>query len=404
MQKLTSRKVAALRKPGFYGDGNGLWLNVRREGSKSWSYRFMLNGRARYLGLGPIHAVSLAEARQRAREARQVILDGRDPIEEKRRAEAAAAVERLHTITFRQAALDFLATDLVEQFKNAKHRQQWHSTLALSFPVIGNLRLNEIDTAIVLQALLPIWKRTPETGSRLRGRIERVFAWAKAHKLFNGDNPASRDVLRDALPAKPKAKHQPALPYANLPAIMADLRGRDYVSARCLEFTILTACRTGDSIGMRWEEVEGDVWTVPGNRHKSGKPFRIPLMGRAAELLQTLPTANRRDGFVFVNGGGLPLSNGAMSELVKGMKLPSTTPGKIAVVHGFRSTFKDWATDCTQYPDWLSELALAHAVKNKTEAAYRRGDALDKRRRLMSEWARYCEETLGGADIVPLRA
>jgi hypothetical protein len=226
MGKLTTRKIASLRKPGHYGDGAGLWLQIRRKGAMpNWALRYMLNGRARTLGLGPLDSVSLAEARELAREARRLLkVERSDPIEVRRAAQAAAKVESLKAMTFRQAAEQFLGTAKIEALKSDKHRKQWRSTLQRAFPVMGDLPLRQIDTAIVLKALLPIWQRTPETGSRLRGRIERVFAWALAHKLYEGGNPATLDVLRDALPAKPKAQHHKAIPYMQMHSFMAELR------------------------------------------------------------------------------------------------------------------------------------------------------------------------------------
>jgi integrase len=387
--KLTALAIARLKTPGRYSDGHGLYLQVSETGTKSWLFRYKKRdelGRdnSHWMGLGPLHTYSLQEARERARWARQLIGSQRDPLAEKRAAEAALTVSQLRAITFRQAALDFLATDRVGQFKNAKHRQQWHSTLALAFPAIGDLPLQSIDSALVLQALLPVWKRTPETGSRLRGRIERVFAWAKAHKLFDGENPASREVLRDALPTKAKTEHHKALPYADLPTFMERLRDRDSMSARCLEFTILTAARTQEAIGARWSEIDLDtaVWTIPAARMKAKRDHRVPLSHRAVEMLRA--TA-RNDDKVF------PLSNMAMLNLIKGY-----------TVHGFRSAFSDWARDRTNYPRDVVEMALAHAIKDKSEAAYRRGDALEKRRHLMSEWARYCESPAINADVVTL--
>ena len=209
INKLSAVKIGATNKPGRYSDGLGLYLEIRREGSKSWSFRYMREGRSRELGLGPLHTVSLAEARERARQARQLLLDGKDPIEVKREASAAAKIERLKTITFREAALEFLSTAKIQSFKNDKHRKQWRSTLeTYAFPTLGDLPLPKIDTALVLKALLPVWKRTPETGARLRGRIERVFDWAMPLGLFQGDNPAALDRLRDHLPAKGNAEQQ----------------------------------------------------------------------------------------------------------------------------------------------------------------------------------------------------
>ena len=393
INKLTPRKIAATHKPGRYADGLGLYLEIRRAGNKSWSFRYMVAGRARELGLGPLHSVSLAEARNRAREARQLLLDGKDPIAVKREATASAKIERLKTMTFRQAALEFLRTSKVQAFKNDKHRKQWASTLeSYAFPTLGDLPLQAIDTGLVLKTLLPVWKRTPETGSRLRGRIERVIDWAKPLGLFQGDNPARWDLLKDHVPAKAKPEHHKALPYADLPAFMVDLRERNSISARCLEFTILTGVRTSEAIGAKWSEIDLDAatWTIPAARMKAKRDHRVPLSDRAVEILREIPKAKgqKEQGLIFpsaARGGGKPLSNMAMLELLRGMA------GNGYTVHGFRSTFSDWARDCTAYPRDVIEMALAHAIKDKSEAAYRRGDALDKRRRLMTEWARYCE-------------
>jgi integrase-like protein/Arm domain-containing DNA-binding protein len=276
--KLSALKVQTVKAPGRYADGGGLYLFIPRPGYKIWTYRFKLNGKQREMSLGPVSDVSLAEARELAGAARRLTRDGRDPIEVRRDTIAEHRVEQLKTVTFREAALDFLATSKVEAFKNDKHRKQWRSTLEqYAFPIVGNLPLQAIDTAIVLKALLPVWQRTPETGSRLRGRIERVFAWAKAHKLYDGENPATRDVLRDALPSKPKAKHHAAMPFADVPAFMARLRERDSMSARALEFCILTATRTSETIGARWSEIDLDAatWVHPREPHEGqARPSR----------------------------------------------------------------------------------------------------------------------------------
>ena len=402
INKLTPRKIAATHKPGRYADGLGLYLEIRRAGNKSWSFRYMVAGRARELGLGPLHSVSLAEARNRARDARQLLLDGKDPIAVKREATASAKIERLKTMTFRQAALEFLRTSKVQAFKNDKHRKQWASTLeSYAFPTLGDLPLQAIDTALVLKTLLPVWKRTPETGSRLRGRIERVIDWAKPLGLFQGDNPAQWDLLKDHVPARAKPEHHKALPYADLSAFMVDLRERNSISARCLEFTILTGVRTSEAIGAQWSEIDLDAatWTIPASRMKAKRDHRVPLSDRAVEILREIPKAKRQkeQGFIFVgNGGSKPLSNMAMLELLRGMA------GNGYTVHGFRSTFSDWARDRTSYPRDVIEMALAHAVKDKSEAAYRRGDALEKRRRLMAEWARYCETPITRATVTAI--
>ena len=398
--KLSARTIETL-KSGKKGDGGGLFLAVIRPGYKVWTFRYQINLRQREMGLGPVSDVSLTEAREEAIRLRAMVRAGRDPIDEKNAAAAAKQAQELRTVTFKQAAEQFLATERVEQFKSDVHRKQWRSTLEqYAFPAIGNLPLEAIDSAIILQALLPVFKRVPETGSRVRGRIERVFAWAKAHKLFSGENPASRDVLKDALPAKPKAKHHDAMPYADLPAFLGLLRERESVSARCLEFTILTAARTGEAIGARWSEFDLDarVWTIPASRMKAKKEHRVPLSDRAVEILSKDAPGSNSD-FVFINGGGKPLSNMAMLELLRGMA------GNGFTVHGFRSAFMDWAHERTGFEKHAIDMALAHVIGDKVEAAYRRGDLFEKRQRLMTEWANYLAHgETGTGNVVAIRA
>jgi integrase len=374
--QLSPLKIAQLKAPGKYHDGLGLYLHISPSGNKSWAFRYMIDGRAREKGLGPLHTVSLAEARTRAEMARKVIVDGRDPIEAEREERAARKVEQLKTITFRKAVTEFLRTSKVTGFKNDKHRKQWGSTLESVFPQLGDIPLNQIDTALILQTLLPVWKRTPETASRLRGRIERVFDWAKPIGYFTGDNPAQWDLLKDHLPARHKVNHHKALPYADLPAFMAKLAERDSLSARALEFTILTAVRTQEAIGAKWSEIDLDsaTWTIPAARMKAKRDHRVPLCKRAVALLKAMPRNGDR---VF------KLSNLAMLELLRGMI------GNGYTVHGFRSAFSDWARDKTNHPRDVIELALAHQIQDKSEAAYRRGDALDKRRPLMVDWEKF---------------
>jgi integrase len=392
--QLKSKFVDNVKKPGNYGDGGGLYLQVSlgKTGiSKSWCFRWMSGGKQREFGLGSLATWSLKEARDRARHCRQIVADGGDPIEAKRAKIAETRVLALKTKTFKECALEFLG-DKVAGFKNDKHRQQWRSTLeTYAFPKLGPLPLQQIDSELVLQVLRPVFKKTPETGSRLRQRIERVIEYAKPLGLFKGDNPASREVLKDHLPTREKG-HHPALHYEQMPAFMTDLRSRDSLSAKVLEFCILTATRTQEVLGAMWSEIDFDkrLWTVPASRMKKKREHRVPLSDSAVTLLRELPTSNRRKGYVFPNGGGLPLSQQAMSELLKGMAYPSTTEGKMVTVHGMRSTFSDWSHDKTDYHPAVIELALAHTVSNKTAAAYRRGDALDKRVGLMDAWATYC--------------
>jgi integrase len=387
--KLTALGVVRLKQPGRYGDGHGLWLQVSESGTKAWLFRYMREGRARQMGLVPLYSVSLAEARGRARQARQLLLDGYDPLDVKLNARIAARLEQAKVLTFNQCADDYLEAH-AGAWRNAKHRGQWRATLdAYAHPLIGGLPVASIDTALTLKILRPIWKEKPETASRLRGRIERILAWATVQGFREGDNPARwRGHLDALLPAKSKVrpvKHHPALLFVKLPAFMADLRKRDSVSARALEFTILTAARTSEAIGARWDEIDmkAKVWTVPAKRMKSDRPHRVPLTGRTLEILDSLPRDD--SGFLFLGAKvGAPISNMAMLELLRGIN------GTGVTVHGFRSSFSDWAREQTGYPRDVVEMALAHSIKDKSEAAYRRGDALEKRRRLMEEWAKYC--------------
>jgi integrase len=408
--KLTAAAVRNATKPGLYGDGHGLYLQVSRFGTKAWLFRYMIDGVARKMGLGAVHTISLADARKRASEARIAVHDGIDPINARKSARARARLEAAKAITFKECADRYIATHR-DGWKNSKHADQWISTFAETsrgsrrFPAataaINDLPVSAIDTGLVLKVLEPIWAKTPETASRIRGRIESVLDWAKVREYRAGDNPARWDGhLKEALPGRKASdvQHHPALPYQELPAMLAELRAKAGVSARALEFTILTAARTGETIGARWEEFDlsTKLWTVPAARMKGGRDHRVPLSDRAAEILAALP---RDSEFVFPGGRPTrPLSNMAMLELVRGMR------GMGATVHGFRSTFRDWCAETTAYPNEMCEIALAHAVSDKTEAAYRRGDMMVKRRKLMAEWAAYCETPITrSGNVSPIR-
>ena len=381
--QLSPLKIAQLNAPGKYHDGHGLYLHVSPTQIKSWTVRYMIDGKAREMGLGPLHSVNLSEARNRAREARQLILDGRDPLDVKRDARVARIAEWAKTITFRQAVDQFLSTSSkIADLKNDKHRKQWRSTLQTVFPTLGNLPLNQIDAALVLQAIKPIWERTPDTASRLRRRIERVFAWATPIGYFAGDNPAQWDLLKDHLPAKPEGKHHKAMPYAEVPAFMVEITKRGAMSARALEFAVLTAVRTKELLGAKWTEIDlkAKVWAIPASRMKMKKDFRVPLNSRAVAILKALPRTSK---LVFPNDEGKRLNDDAMRQYLQDMVGNGATP------HGFRSSFSDWARDETNHPRDVIEMALAHAIKDKSEAAYRRGDALEKRRELMAAWEKF---------------
>jgi integrase len=406
--RLTARHVATLKDPGRYGDGGGLWLQISTWGTKAWIFRFTMQGRARHMGLGPVDTLSLAEARDKARDARKLVLDGIDPIEQRKAVQKARWAETAKQITFRDAAQRYIDAHKAG-WRNPKHASQWSATLELyAYPVVGTLPVGAVDTALVLKILEPIWSVKTETASRLRGRIEAVLDWATARHYRQGENPARwRGHLDKLLPAKTKVRkvrHHDAMPYVDIPAFMAELRRQDCISAHALEFTILTAARTGETVGATWDEIDllTKVWTIPGERTKSGREHRVPLSDRAAELLGKVSREDKNP-FVFLGQrAGQGLSNMAMLQLLRGMK------GDGLTVHGFRSTFRDWAAEETNFPREVAEAALAHVLRDKTEAAYRRGDALEKRRRLMQAWARHCEapprEQRGAGTVIPLQA
>lgn len=409
---LTVKRVERLTKPGRYGDGRGLYLQVTTSGVRSWILRYERGGsngnkgRERWMGLGPLHTVGLAEARERALKARQQLLDGIDPLEARHAELAARALDAAKALSFEEAAKQYFAQH-AKKWKNAKHRAQFMSTLEMYvFPKIGKVSVGAIDTGLVLKAIEPIWESKTETANRVRGRIESVLDWATVRNLRSGDNPARwRGHLSEVLPARTqiaKPQHHPALSFSELPEFVAALREREGVAARALEFTILTAARTGEAIGARWEEINlrEKIWTVPAGRIKGGREHRVPLSERAMEILRALPR-EAKNPFVFIGPRKGGLSNMAMATVLTRMGRDNIT------VHGFRSTFRDWAAEQTNYPNHVVEMALAHVIGDKVEAAYRRGDLFEKRQRLMAEWARYGETKptkARGIQVVRLRA
>lgn len=403
---LTSMAVKSA-KPGRHADGGGLHLLVKQSGARSWVYRFMLNGKARDVGLGPAagsDAVTLADARDKAAALRLQVKAGVDPIAERQRmaAEALAAAQaaKVAGITF-QAVADAYIADHEHSWRNAKHRQQWRNTLATyAYPIIGDLPVAEVGTAHVLQILEPVWKRKPETASRVRGRIEAILDAAKAREYRSGENPARwRGHLAQILPARTRLSrgHHKAIAYQSLPDFMKRLRTREAMAALALEFVILTATRSGEVINATWNEVDlaGGIWTVPAARMKAARDHRIPLSPRAVEILETVQPLGRAHLFPGPRGG--KLSGMAMAMLLRRMQIDAT-------VHGFRSTFRDWAAESTGYAHEVCEMALAHVIANKAEAAYRRGDLFEKRRKLMTDWSDYCAgDGAVGATVMPLR-
>jgi integrase len=398
LHRLNALRVSRETAPGYYADGGGLYLQISASGSRSWIFRFSLAKRAREMGLGPLASVSLAEARTEAAKCRKLLADGIDPIHARDDDRERAAAASPDTLTFRQAATDYIAAQK-GGWKNKKHAQQWENTLATyAYKVIGNTDVRSIDTPMVVRILQPIWLEKPETASRVRGRIESVLDAAKALGKRSGENPARwRGHLEQILPKRKRArrvKHHPALPYAQIPEFMQELRAREGVSARMLEHLILTAVRTQEVLYARPEEfvLDRKLWTVPGERMKMELPLRVPLVGRVVELVKK---AQPRDGWLYPgHKKGKPLSNMAMLNLLDRMGYGEFT------VHGFRSTFRDWVAECTEYPGELAEMALAHAVESKVEGAYRRGDMLERRRKMMEEWARYCSSP--PAKVLPI--
>ena len=392
----------------MYGDGGGLYLRVTDYGAKNWVFRFMLNGRARSMGMGPLHTVNLAEARKRAGEHRLRRHDGIDPIEHRRAERLQARLDAAKAITFKECAQNYIKAHRAG-WRNGKHAGQWEATLATyAEPVIGKLSVQAIDTALVLKVLEPIWTTKPETAGRVRGRIESILDWAKVRGYRTGENPARwKGHLDHLLPARGKVRkveHHAALPYAELPGFLAALREQEGVAARALEFTVLTAARTGETILARWSELDllDKTWTVPAGRMKAGREHRVPLSGRALAILEEMQ-AHRHgdDGFVFPGGKlGKPLSNMAFLMLLRRMKRGDLT------AHGFRATFKTWASERTGFQNEIVEAALAHVVGSKVEQAYQRGDMFEKRRRLVQQWATFCTAAPAqerASNIAPIR-
>jgi integrase len=400
--RLSAVEVKNATEKGMYHDGGGLYLQVSAGGAKSWIFRFMLDGRAREMGLGPVRAIALAEARKRAGECRRLRLDGIDPIEARSTQRDQKKLEAAKAMTFDACAAAYIDAHKTG-WQNAKHREQWRSTLnTYASPVFGSLPVQAIDVGLLMKALEPIWQTKPETASRLRGRIEAVLDWATVRGYRKGENPARwRGHLDKLLPAPSKVRrveHHAALPYDELADFSLALRSQEGIAARALEFLILTAARTGEVIGARWDEVdlEEKIWVVPAARMKAGREHRVPLSAAAVAVLEEMKQI-RESEFVFPGGKkGKPLSNMAMLAVLKRMDRGELT------AHGFRSSFRDWAAERTHFPREVAEMALAHTVGDKVEAAYRRGDLFQKRRQIMEAWARFCVTTRSQAEVVTI--
>jgi integrase len=393
----TAKDLAKLTEPGRYAVGHGAYLQISEWGTRAWVFRYIRKGRARHVGMGSATYVTLAEAREKAFEYRRLLAAGGDPLEQKRGFKRERLLADARAKTFKQCALDFIAAHEAG-WRGDGSRRQWTDSLARHvYPKIGDLPVGDIDVAAVLSVLDPIARTIPATAARLRHRIAAILDWAAARDLRPHDNPARRPKL---LPKrKRQVKHFAAMAYPALPAFMAELRERPEMSARALEFGILTAGRPGEVLGARWDEIDlgAGLWTVPAERMKSGRPHRVPLSGRAVELLTSLPLEG---DFVFLGRrtGARPHPL-VLVTLLRRM-------GRDVTAHGFRATFKTWASERTSYPRELIEAALAHVIGDAAEQAYSRGDMLSRRRQLMEAWANYCAQPAPriAGDVVSIQA
>jgi integrase len=410
-------------KPGMHADGGGLYLQVTvgkdDQINKSWIFRFALAGKERQMGLGSLKTIGLRDARDEAERCRKMLREGKDPIVVRDAKEAEQQVANAKSMTFDRCAELFMKSH-ESGWRNAKHRQQWRNTLATyAAPIIGKLLVRDVDTELVMQVLQPIWTTKPETAGRVRGRIESILDWAKVSGYRDGENPARwRGHLDHLLVARSKVRkvrHHPALPHAQIGEFMAALRKQEGIAALALEFAILTAARSGEVRGMRWDDREiniaDKVWTVPAERMKGDREHRVPLSPTAIEMIEQMREMRQND-FVFPGEKpDHPLSDMALTEVIRRMSDAAEAAGGSrwadpkngdadVVPHGLRSTFRDWISEETNFPPELAEAALAHIKGDKTEAAYKRGTMFDKRRDLMDAWAAHCNQPADDAKVV----
>lgn len=402
--RLSALQVAKLKKAGYYCDGAGLYLQVSKTGSKSWIFRYTLNGKSKEMGLGSFTSFTLAEARKRATENRQLLVDGIDPLSFKQRTIRNQRISEQNVITFDKAAERFIESNSA-QWRNPKHTDQWRNTLSTyASPIIGSLPVSEVTTPLVLRILQPIWNEKTETATRLRGRIEKILNWARAQGFRTGDNPATwRGHLSEALPNPSKVakkRNYAALPWPEMGSFMRDIRIMEGSAALAVELVILTATRTNEVFNAAWSEFDlaTGVWTIPKERMKMFREHRVPLSPAALAVLEKAKKGSKDSSFVFPGRKKGSLSNMAGLQLLKRMERTDLT------IHGMRSTFRDWCAEATSFPKDVVEMSLAHAIENKTEAAYRRGDLLEKRRVLINEWADYCNKIAVVATVSHIRA
>jgi integrase len=399
---LTAAFVTHVRTPGRYPDGGGLYLQVKNSGAKSWVFRYERGGRERAMGLGPIRSVPLVSAREKAFEARRLLRQGADPLIARRAETARDRMAALNAVSFADCAARYI--DNQRPGWSQSWAAEWTGTLErYAYPVFGITPVAEVGTVHILRALEAIWVHKPDTARRLRRRIEAVLDWARAMGYREGPNPARwSDHLKNLVPKREKAsrvRHHAALAYADIPEFMAELRALDRNDARALEFLILTAARLSEVRLARWAEIDqsGRLWTIPAERMKAGKGHRVPLSKPAVELLQRVPQHMGQD-LIFPGARGGVMHPNAMWLVVR-----EDVCRRGVTVHGFRSTFRDWAAETTAYPNHVQEMALAHGIGSAVEKAYRRGDLFEKRRRLMEDWGKFCGSPAAEADVVPIR-
>jgi integrase len=392
MRYPSAKELAKLNRPGRYAVGHGAYLQISKWNTRAWVFRYRRSGKTHHVGLGSCQYVTLAEAREKAHAIRRrMVLDDIDPLAARRAKQRERLLASVHAKTFQTCALEYIAAHEAG-WRGGRSREQWLESLKLHvFPKIGAMAVGEIDVAAVLSVLDPIAKRIPETASRIRSRIALILEWAAARDLRPIDNPARRPRLLPKRERRPK--HFAAMPYQDVPALVPELRRCTEMSARALEFLILTAARPGEVLGARWSEIKGGTWTVPAERMKSGDEHRVPLNSRAVELLAGLPSEGE---FVFVGKRGAKPYQKALVGLLKRM-------GHNVTAHGFRSSFRTWCDEQTAYPHHVVEAALAHRIPNAVERAYQRSDLFEKRRRLMQDWADFCALPARSGEVVTLR-
>uniref|UniRef100_Q47FF9 Phage integrase n=1 Tax=Dechloromonas aromatica (strain RCB) TaxID=159087 RepID=Q47FF9_DECAR len=398
--KLTALQVTKLTKPGLYGDGGGLTLQITSRSSKSWLFRFMKDGKSYGMGLGPTHTVSLAEARQKALDARKLLTEGINPLTAKKERAIAEQLTRARTISFDQCAEAYINAHKAS-WKNAKHADQWTNTLnTYASPIFGKLPVAEVDTPLVVKCLSAIWQTKTETATRVRGRIESVLDWATTSGYRSGENPARwkghLENLLATISKTSRTKHHASLPWQQVATFMSDLKSREGTAARALELVILTACRSGEVRGAKWSEFDrkNKIWTIPAERMKAKREHEVPLSAQALELLKRLP----EDGeLLFPGTKEQPLSDMSLTAVIRRMNGDETQKwtspdGEVITVHGFRATFRMWAAETTNYPREVAEHALAHQLPDAVERAYQRGTQFAKRIALMSDWGQQCKK------------